>query len=62
MAPSSAIFSDGDLFEVHRGRAGDDMGGDGVVDLAKGLAGDPHLLDLLRRFDHDGHRAVASFW
>ncbi len=47
---------DGDLLEVHRRGARDDVGRDGVVDLAEGLAGDPHLLDLLRRFDHDGHR------
>jgi hypothetical protein len=31
------------------------------VDLTKSLAGDPHLFDLLRRFDHDGHKAVGRF-
>jgi hypothetical protein len=30
------------------------------VHLAKSLAGDSHLLDLLRRFDHDGHRAMVD--
>jgi hypothetical protein len=28
------------------------------VDLAKSFTGDPHLLDLLCRFDHDSHSAV----
>ena len=56
MAPSSAIFVDGDALEVHGGGAGDDVGRDGVMDLAEGLAGDAHLLDLGGGFDHDGHR------
>ena len=51
---------DGDLFEVHRRGAGNDMGRDGVMDLAEGLAGDPHLFDLLRRFDHDGHNRTRD--
>ena len=50
---------DGDVLEIHRGRAGDDVGRDGIVDLAKGLAGDPHLFDLLRRFDHNGHAGTG---
>src|SRR5258708_36706595 len=43
------------LFKVHRGGSRHNMRGNGVVDLAEGLAGDTHLLDLLRRFDHDCH-------
>ncbi len=31
------------------------MRSNGIMHLAEGLAGDPHLLDLLHRFDHDGH-------
>ncbi len=52
-------LSDGDLLEIHGGGAGNDVRRDGVMDLAEGLAGDPHLLDLLRRFDHDGHRLAS---
>src|SRR5271156_4193259 len=49
---------DGNLLEIHRRSARDDVGRNRVVDLAKSLTGDPHLLDLLRRFDHDSHSAV----
>ena len=53
---------DGDLLEIHGGGAGNDVGRDRVVDLAKGLAGDAHLFDLVRRFDHDGHKAAFRLW
>ncbi len=56
----SAEFGDlgySDALEVHGGCAGkvSNMRRNRVVDLAECLAGDPHLLDLLRGFDHDGH-------
>ena len=47
---------DGDALEVHGGGAGDDVGRDGVVDLAKDGAGDAHLFDLGGGFDEDGHK------
>ena len=46
----------GDL-EIHRGGAGPNGRGDGLVDLAEDAARGAHLLDLRRRFDHDGHLA-----
>src|SRR6202453_5440784 len=55
-------FLDGDLFEIHSGGAGQDIRRDRIVHQAKGLAGDSHLLDLLRRFDHDGHKASFVSW
>ena len=53
-------LGNGNILQIHCGGAGNDMRRNGVVDLAKDLAGDSHLLDLLRRLDHDGHSAFAS--
>jgi hypothetical protein len=49
-------LGDGDALEIHGGRAWLDVWRDSVVDLAEDGSGDAHLLDLSRRFDHDGHR------
>ena len=44
------------VLQVHGGRAGDHVGGDGVVHLAQDGAGAAHLFDLGGGFDQDGHK------
>src|SRR5215469_1791331 len=49
-------LSDRNLFEIHRRGSGNNMRSHRIMYLPENLPGGSHLLDLLGRLDHDGHR------